>query len=121
MPEPADIPARAGTCSFCARHGGVWTSCPGGSLKVAVEDPARVSEYAFDTKTACFHVCTTCGVVPFVTSEIDERLYAVVNVNAFEGVDPAFLRRASVSLDEESEAVHLARRRHYWIARVEYM
>jgi hypothetical protein len=26
QPEPSEIPARACTCSFCAKHGGVWTS-----------------------------------------------------------------------------------------------
>src|SRR5438094_129248 len=28
-PEPSEIPARACSCSFCTKHGGVWTSCPG--------------------------------------------------------------------------------------------
>ena len=47
-PEPSEIPARACTCSFCAKHGGVWTSCPTGSLTVSVKDRARLSKYAFD-------------------------------------------------------------------------
>src|SRR5262244_4303745 len=76
-PEPSEIPARACTCSFCAKHGGVWTSCPTGSLTVSVKDRVCVSKYAFGTKTAEFHVCTACGVVPVVTSRIDGRLYAV--------------------------------------------
>ena len=57
-----------------------------------------MSTYAFGTKTAEFHVCTACGVVPVVTSRIDGRLYAIVSVNAFENVDPALLRRASAAL-----------------------
>src|SRR6516162_1844353 len=36
-PEPSEIPARACTCSFCVKHGGVWTSCPTGSLTVSVK------------------------------------------------------------------------------------
>ena len=35
-PEPQEIPARACDCSFCTKHGGVWTSCNTGSLKVHV-------------------------------------------------------------------------------------
>ena len=66
-PEPSEIPARACTCSFCAKHGGVWTSCPTGSLTVSVKDCTRVSKYVFGTETAEFHVCTGCGVVPVVT------------------------------------------------------
>ena len=41
--EPAEIPARACGCSFCRKHGGVWTSCPTGALRVTLTDPARVS------------------------------------------------------------------------------
>src|SRR5690606_23995261 len=87
-PDPASIPARACGCSFCVKHGGVWTSNPDGVLKVVVKDAAQVSRYAFATRTAEFHVCARCGVVPVVSSRIDGHLYAVVNVNAFEGVAP---------------------------------
>lgn len=120
QPEPAEIPARACTCSFCTKHGGVWTSCPTGSLAVKVKDPSRVSRYAFGTKTAEFHICANCGIVPVVTSRIDGRLYAVVSVNAFEGVEPSLLRRAPISFEDESEEIRLARRKRYWIPNVEY-
>ena len=119
-PEPSEIPARACTCSFCTKHGGVWTSCPAGSLKVSIKEPSLVSKYSFGTKTAQFHICSTCGVVPLVTSRIDGRLYAVVSVNAFEGVESSLLRRASATFDEETESTRLARRKRNWIADVEY-
>ena len=117
-PEPSEIPARACTCSFCTKHGGVWTSCPSGSLSVKIRDRNRVSAYAFGTKTAEFHVCTGCGVVPVVTSRIDGRLYAVVSVNAFENVAPALLRRASSTFDGETEQDRLGRRTRNWIGDV---
>ncbi|MGH8236071.1 MAG: GFA family protein, partial [Steroidobacteraceae bacterium] len=88
LPTPTEIPARACGCSFCTKHGGVWTSTPTGALKIKVKDPALVMRYAFGTRTAEFHVCSHCGVVPVVTSEIAGRLYAVVNVNTFDGVEP---------------------------------
>jgi len=120
QPEPSEIPARACTCSFCVKHGGVWTSCPAGSLKIDVKQPSLVSKYSFGTETAQFHICSACGVVPVVTSRIDGRLYAVVSVNAFEGVEPSLLRRASATFDGESEGMRLARRKRNWIADVEY-
>ena len=43
-PAPAEIPARACTCSFCRKHGGVWTSNPRGSLRVTERDTA---DFAF--------------------------------------------------------------------------
>jgi len=120
QPEPTEIPARACTCSFCVKHGGVWTSCPTGSLKVRIEDPKRVSVYAFGTKTAEFHVCSSCGVVPVATSTIDGKVYAVVSVNSFENVDPALLRRASMSFDGEDQGERLARRQRNWIGKVQF-
>lgn len=119
-PEPIEIPARACTCSFCTKHGSVWTSNPSGALKVVVSNPSLVSNYAFGTETAEFHICTRCGVPPVVTSRIQDRLYAVVSVNAFEGVDPSLLRRASTTFDGEGEESRLARRKRNWIANVEY-
>lgn len=121
LPEPADIPARACTCAFCVKHGGVWTACPTGELIVSVRDSALHSRYVFGTNTADFHVCSRCGVVPVVTSAIDGTTYAVVNVNTFEDVDGSLLRKASVSFDEEDEPSRLARRRRNWIGRVAFM
>ena len=118
--DPAAIPARACGCSFCVKHGGVWTSHPGSRLTVTVRDPAKVSEYAFGTRTATFHVCARCGAVPLVTSDIESRRYAVVNVNALEGVDPASLRRSPASFDGEDVAARLARRARNWIGDVDF-
>lgn len=113
-----EIPARACGCSFCVKHGGVWTSSPQARLAVMIRDPALVSLYAFGTRTATFHVCARCGAVPIVTSEIDNRVYAVVNVNALENVDPSRLRRASADFDGEDLESRLARRKRSWIADV---
>ena len=116
--QTATIPARACGCTFCVKHGGVWTSNPRSTLTVAVREPASMAEYAFGTRTAEFHVCARCGVVPFVTSDIDGRRYAVVNVNTFENVDPAALQRSAASFDTEDIDARLARRRRNWIADV---
>ncbi len=119
-PEPLEIPARACACSFCSKHGGVWTSNPNGSLSVNVREPALLSKYAFGTRTAEFHICSRCGVVPVVTSKIDNQLYAVVSVNACEGVEPSLLRRASANFDGENEETRLERRKRNWIPSVRY-
>ncbi len=119
-PDPAEIPARACTCTFCMKHGGVWTSNPRGALRVEIGEAKSVSRYAFGTKTAEFHICARCGVVPVVTSRIDERVYAVVSVNAFENVDPALVLRAPISFEAEETQKRLARRKRNWIADVTF-
>jgi hypothetical protein len=58
--------------------------------------------------------------VPVVTSRIDDHLYAVVSVNAFEGVDPSLLRRTPTSFDGEGNETRLARRKRNWIANVRF-
>jgi hypothetical protein len=119
-PEPHEIPARACGCSFCVKHGGVWTSCPTANLRVHITHADRVSRYAFGTRTAEFHTCTHCGVVPVVTSSVDGRTYAVVSVNAFDNVDAARLKRTPASFDGESEGDRLARRQRHWIGNVTF-
>jgi hypothetical protein len=115
---PIEIPARACGCSFCTKHGGVWTSNPHATLAIKIADPASVSKYTFGTRTATFFVCARCGSVPVVTSEIAERVYAVVNVNVLENVDPAWLQRASTDFEGENLEARLARRQRNWIADV---
>jgi len=120
-PAPSVIPARACTCTFCQKHGGAWTSHPAATLKVTLENPAQVSKYSFGTRTAEFHVCARCGAVPVVTSRIDGNLYAVVSVNAFEGIDSSLIERASpATFDGETERTRLSRRKLNWIAQVEF-
>jgi hypothetical protein len=120
-PDPVEIPARACGCSFCTKHGGVWTSNPRGALVVMISNPSLVSKYAFGTRTAEFHICARCGIVPVVTSRIDGHLYAVVSVNAFEAVEQSLLRRAPANFDGEGEDSRLARRKRNWIANVEFI
>ena len=120
-PDPETIPARACGCSFCLKHGGVWTSNAESTLRAKVGDPTQVSRYSFGTRTADFHVCRKCGIVPLVTCMIDGGLYAVVSVNAFNNVDPAMMRRAPISFDDETTDSRLARRKRNWIRDVKIL
>jgi len=119
--DPARIPARACGCTFCTKHGGVWTSDAGSRLAVKVASEALVSRYEFGTRTATFHVCARCGVPALVTSIIEDRVYAVVNVNCLENVDAARLDRASASFEGESIDARLARRKRNWIGEVRFV
>lgn len=116
--DGTDIKARACGCTFCTKHGGSWTSHRDAALAADVLDPTLVSKYRFGTATAEFYVCARCGAVPFVTSVIDDRLYAVVNVNTFEGIAPSSLARAATSFDGEGTGERLERRKRNWIPTV---
>jgi hypothetical protein len=86
---------------------------------VTVRKPGRVSRYAFGTRTAEFHTCSDCGIVPVVTSLIEGRVYAVVSVNAFDNIEASRLSHKPASFDGESEGDRLARRQRNWIGNVE--
>jgi hypothetical protein len=116
--DGAEIPVRVCGCSFCVKHGGAWTSHRDAALNVKVGDASAVSKYRFGTGTAEFYVCARCGAVPLVTSTIDDHLYAVVNVNAFENVDRGSLARAPADFDGEATGDRLERRKRNWIRNV---
>ena len=116
--NPSGIPARACACSFCIKHGGAWTSDPKSRLTVEIADASLLSRYAFGSRTATFYVCSRCGSAPVVTSEIGNRLYAVVNVNAFENVEQLRILRSTADFDGEDVESRLARRMRNWIADV---
>jgi hypothetical protein len=109
---------RACGCIFCAKHGGVYTSHPDARLEARIADISFVNKYAFGTRTAEFHICTRCGVVPFVTSTIEGNVFAVVNVNTFEKVDPSELDASPTDFESESVEGRLGRRKRNWISQV---
>jgi hypothetical protein len=113
-----EILVRECGCTFCQKHGGSWTSHRDSELGVTIGDQSLVSIYNFGTKTADFYVCSVCGVVPFVLSEIDDRKFAVVNVNTFDKIDDFVLVRSSTDFDGEDVGSRLERRKKNWIANV---
>ena len=79
------IPVRACGCGFCTKHKAAWTSHPDSCFRLQIADVSRVTQYRIGTKTADFHVCSTCGVVPIVTCVIEGTRYAVVNAYTESG------------------------------------
>jgi hypothetical protein len=112
------IPARACGCGLCTKHGAAWTSHPEGRFSLAVADESRVARYRFGTKTADFHVCLTCGVIPIVTCRIEGIRYAVLNVNTFDNVDRSQLVATARNFEGETAENRLARRRRNWTPEV---
>jgi hypothetical protein len=108
------IPVRACGCDLCTKHGGVWTSHPKGRFSLRIADPLKATQYRFGTKTADFHVCQSCGVIPIVTCMLDGTRYAVVNVNTFENVDRAELAEAAADFEGETTENRLSRRKRNW-------
>jgi hypothetical protein len=113
------IAVRACGCGLCTKHGAVWTSHPEGRFHLQVADETRAARYRFGTKTADFHVCRTCGVIPIVTCLIEGTRYAVFNANTFDDVDRSELIEAATNFDGETTENRLARRRRNWTPEVQ--
>jgi len=113
-----EIPVRECGCTFCQKHGGVWTSHSSSELSAEVVDESKLSKYKQGTETAEIYICAVCGVVPLVISDIENNLYAVVNANTFEGIDSSRIVRSSTNFYGESTSDRLERRRRNWIPNV---
>ncbi len=116
--DGAEIPVQACSCSFCTKHGGIYASHREAALRAVIYDQSLITKYTFATRTAEFFICSRCGAVPFVTSIIQDRRYAVVNANTFEGIDRASFRSAVTDFDGEPTESRLERRKRTWIPQV---
>jgi hypothetical protein len=110
----SEIPVRACGCGLCTKHKAVWTSHARGCFSLAIGDEDQLNRYRFGTKTADFHVCRACGVMPITTCVIDSKRYAVVNIHAFDGVDQARLIHRATNWEGETIESRLARRQRTW-------
>ncbi len=113
-----NLQARACSCSFCVKHGAVYTSHPDGVLAVGIDNIDRVNRYHFGQKSAEFAICKDCGVVVYALCAIDGNDYVVVNVNTFEDLDPRDLDRVVTNFDGESTAERRSRRKQNWTGTV---
>lgn len=113
-----NIPTRKCSCSFCLKHGAVYTSHREARLQAWVRDGSSVNRYTFGTHTAEFFICSRCGVIPFATSMIRDHLYAVVNVQTFEGENLQSSEQVVTTFDNETVESRLRRREQTWIPQV---
>ncbi len=111
--DPAELPIRACQCSFCARRAARTATDPDGHARFIVRDPRAWTAYRFETFTAEFVLCGTCGVYLGAIGEFDLQLRATVEVGAF--ADPRLARPGTpVSYDDESAGERMARRALRW-------
>ena len=108
----AVLGARSCQCSFCRAHGASWTSDPANTL--GIERAGPISRYRFGTGTAEFLICTTCGVVPAVIWQDDERLLGVVRVDCLRERDSFLSHAVPTDFEGEREEQRLARRSQKW-------
>ena len=112
------VPARACGCSFCRPRRATYTSHPAASLQAEIVDQDHLSRYQFATETAEFLLCARCGVLVFAISEINDHIYAVVNVFSFDDAEETTFEISTTDFDGETVEDRLKRRTRNWIPEV---
>ena len=109
----AELPLRACQCGFCRRHGARTTSDPMSRLHIEAA-PGSLTRYRFGRRATDALICGECGVYVASVIEVDDRLFATLNVagtglEAFAGREPE-----PAVYDEETDEEKLARRKARW-------
>ncbi len=110
------LPLRRCDCSFCRRHGAVYTSDPSGELVLEVKVPEALKKYRFSSGVVDFLICGNCGVLTAAVAEIDDHLYGVVVTNSMD--EPIVRTPEEKKFTDESVQEGLARRKRHWIGKV---
>lgn len=111
---PAEWPVRACQCSFCLKHGGVYTSDPAGSLRFTHRDPSAVTRYRFGQKTADFLFCARCGSYLGAATEEDGKPLMVINLNSLDPRPAELQPPQAMSYEGETTGDRNARRSARW-------
>jgi hypothetical protein len=113
--DPAAVPLRACTCSFCRAHATRTLSDPAGLFEAWAEDWADVERYRFGTRTADYLVCRRCGVYIAAVCETDAGPRAVVNINSLDARAEFTQPASPTDRDGESETERADRRAGTWM------
>ena len=109
---PAELGARACTCTFCKPRRMRWTSDPDGRVEIVVGNEQDVTRYRFGTGTADFLICRRCGYVLAAVSAHEPRR-AVINIDVLDRASD-FREATATDLDGEDVDGRLARRARTW-------
>ena len=107
-------PVRACQCSFCLKHGGVYTSDPAGSARFVHRDPSAVARYRFGQKTADFLFCGRCGGYLGAVTEEGGQALTVLNLRAFDPPPEGLPASQPMSYEGEATGERNARRSARW-------
>jgi len=112
------IPLRKCGCSYCSKQGAIYTSDPNGKLIVKIKSNKYIKYYQFSSKQVNFVFCTKCGVMPLSTTKINEKLYALININTLnENINKSSITEADFSKETINESIE--RRKSKWISTIE--
>lgn len=111
---PPAWPVRACQCSFCLKHGGVYTSDPSGSVRFILREPELLSRYRFGHQTADFVFCGRCGGYLGAATEEGGRSLMVVSIRALDPQPEGLPAAQPMSYEGETSGDRNTRRAARW-------
>ncbi len=114
-----NLSIRVCSCSFCTKQGAVYTSDPGGKLRVSIKEAEHIQKYQFSSKLVDFIFCSICGVMPLSMSEIDGNTFALINIKTAKNTDLLGFPAQTIAFSKETTEESIRRRKSKWIPEVE--
>ena len=115
---PGNYRPRACDCDFCRKHGAAWLSDAKGSLRIHINDPRERGSYRQGSEQAELLLCRKCGVLVGVMHQIEQRMYAAINVRVVHDA-VQFGAEQTVSPQKLSPNEKVNRWRSLWFADVQ--
>ncbi len=106
--------ARTCGCSFCKSHGAVYVSDPHGIVTIESSQWDSVEKFQFGSNTADFLICSKCQTFVAATSNIEESLFSVININCLKGIIVDDLQTKMVNFEGKIVKERLNRRALTW-------
>jgi len=114
------LTVRECSCTFCQKHGALYTSHPQSQLFINVDNNEQLTRYRFGHETADFVLCGRCGSLMFAICPLDGNDYAVINANNFENLTSQEMIHSVTNFDEEDIDGRLRRRKKNWTPSVTF-
>jgi hypothetical protein len=112
--RPEELTLRSCQCSFCTRHRARTVADKDGRARIRVADPALLSRYQWNLRTAEFLVCKRCGNYLGCAMQVGDGWVASLNVNLFAEAAQLTQRALEVNYDGETPEGRRKRREENW-------
>jgi hypothetical protein len=104
-----ELVLRSCQCSFCTRHRARTVTDKDGRARLRVSDPALLSRYQWNLRSAEFLVCKRCGNYLGCAMPVRDGWVASLNANLFAEV--AQLTQPALEMNYDAETLEQRRRR----------
>ena len=118
-PENTEMVGRSCDCSFCSRHGAIWSSHRSAEAKIKIQNRQEIIHYRFGQRTAEFHICAVCGIVAAAVWKDKTTNLGVININTLDNAFDKYIKRVTTHFDSENRLSRETRRRASWMPMLE--